>query len=132
MEIAARCSFDLSELSYEYPDEIADGESPITRLERLARDGLKRRYPDGASGKAKAQLEKELKLVAKLNFPAYFLTVYDIVQYARSQGILCQGRGSAANSIICYLLGITDVSPETITMEPLPCRSFHRLPRHPD
>ncbi|MFT6456584.1 error-prone DNA polymerase [Pseudophaeobacter arcticus] len=116
MEIAARCSFDLSELSYEYPDEIADGESPITRLERLARDGLKRRYPDGASGKAKAQLEKELKLVAKLNFPAYFLTVYDIVQYARSQGILCQGRGSAANSIICYLLGITDVSPETITM----------------
>jgi error-prone DNA polymerase len=116
MEIAARCCFDLSELSYEYPDEIADGESPMVRLERLARAGLKRRYPDGASDKAKAQLEKELKLVAKLDFPAYFLTVHDIVQYARSQGILCQGRGSAANSIICYLLGITDVSPETITM----------------
>lgn len=116
MEIAARCSFDLSELSYEYPDEIANGESPMARLERLAREGLIRRYPQGATEKAKAQLEKELKLVAKLDFPAYFLTVHDIVQYARSQGILCQGRGSAANSIICYLLGITDVSPETITM----------------
>ncbi|MBI1492585.1 error-prone DNA polymerase [Halocynthiibacter styelae] len=116
MEIAARCSFDLGELSYEYPDEIADGESSMARLERLAREGLVRRYPKGASEKAKAQLEKELKLVAKLDFPAYFLTVHDIVQYARSQGILCQGRGSAANSIICYLLGITDVSPETITM----------------
>ncbi|WP_122075607.1 error-prone DNA polymerase [Pseudophaeobacter sp. EL27] len=116
MEIAARCSFDLSELSYEYPDEIAKGEAPMVRLERLAREGLKRRYPDGANDKAKAQLAKELKLIAKLNFPAYFLTVHDIVQYARGQGILCQGRGSAANSIICYLLGITDVSPETITM----------------
>ena len=116
MEIAVQCSFDLSELSYEYPDEIADGESPMARLERLARTGLKRRYPNGATSKAKAQLEKELKLVAKLDFPAYFLTVHDIVQYARSQGILCQGRGSAANSIICYLLGITDVSPEVITM----------------
>ena len=77
---------------------------------------MKRRYPDGASVKVKALLEKELKLVAKLDFPAYFLTVHDIVQYARSQGILCQGRGSAANSIICYLLGITDVRPETIAM----------------
>ena len=116
MEIAARCSFDLSELSYEYPDEISDGETPMARLERLAREGVVRRYPQGATEKAKAQLEKELKLIAKLDFPAYFLTVHDIVQYARSQGILCQGRGSAANSIICYLLGITDVSPETITM----------------
>ncbi len=116
MEIAARCSFDLSELSYEYPDEIADGERPMARLERLAREGLQRRYPQGPTEKAKNQLEKELKLVTKLDFPAYFLTVHDIVQYARSQGILCQGRGSAANSIICYLLGITDVSPETITM----------------
>ncbi|WP_166415526.1 error-prone DNA polymerase [Cochlodiniinecator piscidefendens] len=116
MEIVARCGFDLSELSYEYPDEIADGETPMVRLERLARTGLVKRYPQGATEKAKAQLEKELKLVAKLKFPAYFLTVHDIVQYARSQGILCQGRGSAANSIICYLLGITDVSPEAITM----------------
>ena len=116
LEITARCSFDLSELSYEYPDEIAEGESPMARLERLARDGLTRRYPQGATDKARAQLEKELKLIAKLDFPAYFLTVHEIVEYARGQGILCQGRGSAANSIICYLLGITDVSPETITM----------------
>ncbi|MEP3347408.1 MAG: error-prone DNA polymerase [Litoreibacter sp.] len=116
LEISARCSFDLSELSYEYPDEISDGESPMARLGRLAHAGLSQRYPNGPTDKAKAQLEKELKLIAKLNFPAYFLTVHDIVQYARSQGILCQGRGSAANSIVCYLLGITDVSPETITM----------------
>jgi error-prone DNA polymerase len=116
LEISARCSFDLSELSYEYPDEISNCETSMERLERLAREGLKRRYPQGATPKAYAQLEKELKLVSKLDFPSYFLTVHDIVQYARSQKILCQGRGSAANSIICYLLGITDVSPETISM----------------
>ncbi|MDA5093819.1 error-prone DNA polymerase [Aliiroseovarius sp. KMU-50] len=115
-EIAARCGFDLSELSYEYPDEIGGGEDPMARLSRLAHEGLARRYPQGASDKARAQLEKELKLVKRLDFPTYFLTVHDIVQFARSQRILCQGRGSAANSIICYLLGITDVGPETITM----------------
>ncbi len=115
-EIAARCGFCLSELSYEYPDEISDGEAPQARLERLTHEGLKRRYPKGAPEKAHLQVAKELKLVKKLNFPAYFLTVHDIVQFARSQGILCQGRGSAANSILCYLLGITDVSPEIITM----------------
>ncbi len=116
MEITARCSFSLRELSYEYPDEIADGEHPQNRLARLAAEGLKRRYPDGAPDKAHAQVKKELTLVEKLKFPAYFLTVHDIVQFARSEGILCQGRGSAANSILCYLLGITDVSPETISM----------------
>lgn len=116
IEIAARCTFCLSELSYEYPDEISKGEDPQQRLARLAMEGLKRRYPDGATEKARAQVKKELTLVEKLDFPAYFLTVHDIVQFARSQGILCQGRGSAANSILCYLLGITDVSPETITM----------------
>ncbi len=117
LEIAARCGFCLSQLSYEYPDEIAEGgEDPQERLARLAREGLQRRYPQGAPEKAHAQVKKELALVEKLNFPAYFLTVHDIVQFAKSQGILCQGRGSAANSILCYLLGITDVSPETITM----------------
>ena len=116
LEIAARCGFCLSELSYEYPDEISVDESPQERLARLAHEGLKRRYPDGAPDKAHAQVKKELALVEKLEFPAYFLTVHDIVQFARSEGILCQGRGSAANSILCYLLGITDVSPETITM----------------
>ncbi|MDA8747870.1 PHP domain-containing protein, partial [Litoreibacter sp.] len=116
LEIADRCSFCLSELSYEYPDEVSDHEQPQERLARLAKEGLKRRYPNGATDKAHAQVKKELALVAKLDFPAYFLTVHDIVQFARSKGILCQGRGSAANSILCYLLGITDVSPETITM----------------
>ncbi|MEP5758986.1 MAG: error-prone DNA polymerase [Litoreibacter sp.] len=116
LEIAARCSFCLSELSYQYPDEISDSERPQKRLARLAKEGLKRRYPNGATDKALAQVKKELILIEKLNFPAYFLTVHDIVQFARSKDILCQGRGSAANSILCYLLGITDVSPEVITM----------------
>lgn len=116
LEIAARCSFCLSELSYEYPDEVAGDETPQKRLERLAREGLKRRYPDGAPPRVHALMDKELGLVAELGFPAYFLTVHDIVQYARSIGILCQGRGSAANSILCYLLGITDVGPDQITM----------------
>jgi len=116
LEIAARCSFDLAELSYEYPDEISGSEAPQDRLERLAREGIRRRYPDGAPEKVHETMQKELALVAELNFPAYFLTVHDIVQYARSRGILCQGRGSAANSILCYLLGITDVAPEMIAM----------------
>jgi error-prone DNA polymerase len=116
LEIAARCAFDLSELSYEYPDEITDGESPDARLERLARAGLARRYPQGASDRVHALLDKELALVKELKFPAYFLTVHDIVAEARARGILCQGRGSAANSILCYLLGITDVSPDMIGM----------------
>ncbi len=116
LEIAARCAFDLSELSYEYPDEITNGESPDARLERLARAGLARRYPQGASDRVHALLDKELALVKELKFPAYFLTVHDIVAEARARGVLCQGRGSAANSILCYLLGITDVSPDMIGM----------------
>jgi error-prone DNA polymerase len=115
-EIAARCSFCLSELSYEYPDEISDGEMPQARLDRLARTGLQHRFPKGISERHSALLEKELRLVADLGFAAYFLTVNDIVDYAKGQGILCQGRGSAANSILCYALGITDVSPDQITM----------------
>jgi error-prone DNA polymerase len=116
MEIAAQCSFCLSELSYEYPDEVSEGETPQDRLERLTYEGLKRRYPNGASDRVHGLVEKELKIVAELGYPAYFLTVYDIVSFARSVGILCQGRGSAANSILCYLLGITDVSPDMIAM----------------
>lgn len=115
-EIAARCSFCLSELGYEYPDEISESETPQQRLERLVRQGLERRYPDGAPKRVHDLIAKELALVSELGFPAYFLTVHDIVQFARSQGILCQGRGSAANSILCYLLGITDVSPDQIAM----------------
>lgn len=116
VEIAHRCTFDLGQLSYDYPDEIADGEPPMTRLTRLAEEGMARRYPDGAPDRARQLMAKELAVVEELNFPAYFLTVHDIVQYARSQDILCQGRGSAANSILCYFLGITDVKPEMIGM----------------
>ncbi len=116
LEIADKCSFDLGELSYEYPHEETEGETPQQRLERLAKEGLKRRYPNGPPDRALQLMDKELAVVSELNFPAYFLTVHDIVQFAKSQGILCQGRGSAANSILCYLLGITDVSPDMIAM----------------
>ncbi|MCV6825823.1 MULTISPECIES: error-prone DNA polymerase [Halocynthiibacter] len=116
LEIAAQCSFDLSELSYEYPYEEIEGETPYARLERLAREGLEWRYPDGPPDRAISLMTKELAVVKELDFPAYFLTVHEIVQFAKSQGILCQGRGSAANSILCYLLGITDVSPNMIAM----------------
>lgn len=116
LEIAARCGFDLSELSYEYPDEMSEGETPQARLERLAREGVKRRYPDGASERVHQLMQKELALIDELQYAPYFLTVRDIVQEARARGILCQGRGSAANSILCYLLGITDVSPDMIGM----------------
>ncbi|GLQ36183.1 error-prone DNA polymerase [Amylibacter marinus] len=116
IEIADRCSFDLGELSYEYPHEETEAETPQERLERLAKEGLKRRYPDGPPDRALELMQKELTVVKELKFPAYFLTVHDIVQFAKSQGILCQGRGSAANSILCYLLGITDVSPDMIAM----------------
>ena len=116
LEIATRCSFDLCELSYEYPDEIMGGVPPQERLERLTHEGLENRYPAGVPEHALKLADKELRLIAKLNFAAYFLTVHDIIRFARSRGILCQGRGSAANSIICYALGITDVGPETITM----------------
>ncbi|MFM2367273.1 MAG: hypothetical protein RIR95_1881, partial [Pseudomonadota bacterium] len=116
LEVAARCNFDLSELSYEYPDEATDNETPQDRLARLAEEGLHRRYPGGISDRVRGLAVKELAMVAKLGFAAYFLTVHDIVQFARSRGILCQGRGSAANSILCFALGITDVGPETITM----------------
>ncbi|MHA3913757.1 PHP domain-containing protein [Halovulum sp. GXIMD14793] len=117
LEIAGRCSFDLSELSYTYPDEITEGgESPMDRLTRLAHEGLAQRYPQGPTQKALDLMAKELAVVQDLNYPAYFLTVYDIVAYARSQGILCQERDSAANSILCYLLGITDVKPDMIGM----------------
>jgi len=116
LDIAARCAFDLGQLSYEYPDEVAQDEAPQARLERLAREGMARRYPQGASQRVQALMAKELTLVAELKYAAYFLTVHDIVVEARARGILCQGRGSAANSILCYLLGITDVSPDMIGM----------------
>lgn len=115
-EIAARAAFSLDELSYEYPSENAPGESAAQRLTRLAEAGLNWRYPEGPPDRARAQMAHELSLIAKLRYEPYFLTVHDIVAFARERGILCQGRGSAANSVVCYALGVTSVSPEIGTM----------------
>lgn len=114
--IAEACKFSLDELKYEYPDEITDGMEPNERLRALTEDGLARRYPDGVPLKVRAMVEKEMSLIADLDYARYFLTVHDIVAFARSKNILCQGRGSAANSVVCYALGITEASPEMITM----------------
>ena len=114
--IAEGCRFRLDELRYEYPSEIAGGEGPDDRLARLAAAGLAARYPAGAPDRVRAQMAHELALIGKLAYAPYFLTVHDIVAFARSRGILCQGRGSAANSVVCYALGVTSVSPEIGTM----------------
>ncbi len=116
LEIAATCSFQLDELSYNYPNESNQVETAQDRLARLTYEGLERRCPNGIPQRYLDLAEKELTLVGELQYAAYFLTVYDIVQFARSNDILCQGRGSAANSILCYALAITDVSPDMITM----------------
>ena len=115
LAIARRCTFSLDELRYQYPDE-GRGEPPQARLERLAREGLVWRYKSQIPEKARAYVERELELIGKLGYAPYFLTVRDIVAFARSRGILCQGRGSAANSTVCYALGITEIAPETISM----------------
>ncbi|WP_135447580.1 error-prone DNA polymerase [Tabrizicola caldifontis] len=115
-DVAARAAFSLDELRYEYPSENAPGETASQRLARLAEEGLRWRYPEGAPSRVRAQMAHELALIAKLAYEPYFLTVHDIVAFARSRGILCQGRGSAANSVVCYALGVTSVSPEIGTM----------------
>ena len=116
VEIADRCAFRLDDLRYHYPDEAMDGEPAQDRLERLSREGLQWRYPKGAPAKIRSRVDKELRLIGELGYAPYFLTVHDIVAFARSKGILCQGRGSAANSVVCYLLGVTEVPPESITL----------------
>ncbi|MGR3380513.1 error-prone DNA polymerase [Roseovarius indicus] len=115
-QLAETLAFSLDELRYEYPSELSDGETPASRLRRLAYEGLRWRYPYGAPDKVRNMLEHELALIAKLKYEPYFLTVNDVVAFARSRDILCQGRGSAANSVVCYCLGVTSVSPETGTM----------------
>ena len=115
-DLAARLAFSLDELRYEYPSEVTGAETAAGRLARLAQDGLHWRYPYGVPDKVQAQVVHELALIAKLSYEPYFLTVHDIVLFARERGILCQGRGSAANSIVCYALGVTSVSPEIGTM----------------
>jgi DNA-directed DNA polymerase III PolC len=114
--LAARLTFSLDELRYEYPSEVAPGETPATRLRRLSEQGLRWRYPGGAPDRVRAMLEHELALIARLKYEPYFLTVHDVVAFARGRDILCQGRGSAANSVTCYALGVTSVSPEIGTM----------------
>jgi error-prone DNA polymerase len=112
LRVAERCHFSLDELRYQYPSEVVpEGETPASYLRRLAYEGAARRWPAGIAAKAHEQIEHELALISELNYEHYFLTVYDIVAFARSQGILCQGRGSAANSVVCYCLGITEVDP---------------------
>lgn len=115
-KIARDCTFSLDELRYEYPDEITNGLQPNDRLRQLTDNGLKWRYPDGVPIRVQAMVEKEMRVIRELDYARYFLTVHDVVAFARSQNILCQGRGSAANSVICYALGITEASPDTISM----------------
>jgi len=114
--IAGRLDFRLDQLRYEYPSEIAGDETAAERLARLARSGLGWRYSAGIPETATRQMDHELALIGKLGYAPYFLTVHDIVAFARERGILCQGRGSAANSVVCYALGVTSVSPEIGTM----------------
>ncbi len=112
VEIAARCTFSLSELRYQYPDESeVPGETPQQALERQVAESVPLRYPDGLPPDVDRQLRHELRLIADLDYAPYFLTVNSIVRFARGKDILCQGRGSAANSAVCYVLGITSIDP---------------------
>ena len=117
LAIAERCNFSLEELRYEYPHELVPaGETPTTWLRKLTEAGLRRRFPDAIPEKARTLVERELALIAELRYEPFFLTVHDVVRYARENDILCQGRGSSANSIVCYALGITAVGPERLEM----------------
>jgi len=115
--IADQCDFDLGSLKYEYPSELVpSGETASTYLRTLVEKGIKQRFPDGAPENILATIEKELRLIQEQAYEYFFLTIYDIVQFAKSQGILYQGRGSAANSIVCYCLEITAVDPRQISV----------------
>lgn len=118
VEIAARCHFSLDELAYEYPAELVpEGHTPTSWLRVLAERGARtERYPQGVPAAVQAQIERELALIRELRYEAFFLTVHDVVRFARRKGILCQGRGSAANSAVCYCLGITEVDPTQTTL----------------
>ncbi len=117
LRFLARCDFSLDELKYEYPDETRAGfPTPQAALAAFAEEGARRRCPNGITERVRRALDHELAVIAELNYAPYFLTVHDIVGFARSRGILCQGRGSAANSVICFCLGITDVDPERVDL----------------
>ncbi len=112
VEIAERCTFSLDELRYRYPvEDLPDGRTSAQHLHQLTFEGARERYPEGVPGDVRAQLEKELALIHELEYDGYFLTMHELVRFCRREGILCQGRGSAANSAVCYCLGITAVDP---------------------
>ncbi len=115
-DVSNQCHFSLDELKYNYPSEVLGNEVPIVRLRYIMEKGLEKRYPSGIPKKVSKQSEEELRLIKTLCYEPYFLTVYDLVKFAKERGILCQGRGSAANSVVCYALGITSVSPEIGSM----------------
>ncbi len=116
--LASACAFSLDELGYEYPAELVpEGSTPISHLRRLTEAGAREvRYPQGVPPSVQAQIDRELQLIEEMRYEPFFLTVHDVVRYARSVGILCQGRGSAANSAVCYCLGITEVDPTQTTL----------------
>ncbi|KQO27218.1 error-prone DNA polymerase [Acidovorax sp. Leaf78] len=117
LQVAARCSFSLDELKYQYPDEVVPaGLTAAGYLRQVTYEGAGRRWPAGIPAKVQGQIEHELSLICELHYEHYFLTVYDIVAFARSRHILCQGRGSAANSVVCYCLGITEVDPARMSV----------------
>ena len=117
LQVVARCHFSLDELKYQYPDEVVPaGETPSSYLRRITYEGAGRRWPEGITAKIQTQIEYELDLIADLKYEHYFLTVADIVAFARSQHILCQGRGSAANSVVCYCVGVTEVDPARMSV----------------
>ncbi len=112
LEIAESCAFSLDELRYQFSEEsLPEGFTVQSYLVHLVEEGLRSRYPNGVPQKVRAQIRKELELIEKLHFAGYFLALWDIVRFAREKGILCQGRGSAANSAVCYALGITAIDP---------------------
>ena len=116
-DIAARCNFNLKQLQYQYPHELVPpGLTASAYLRQITEAGILQRWPDGANSKVRQLIEHELQLIAELRYEAYFLTVYDVVKFARGRSILCQGRGSAANSAVCYCLGITEVDPARMSM----------------
>ncbi|MFZ2235268.1 MAG: error-prone DNA polymerase, partial [Dokdonella sp.] len=117
VRIAERCQFKLDDLNYVYPRELVpDGETPISWLRQLTREGAAKRWPQGTPDSVLAQIEQELVLIQTLEYEAFFLTVHDVVRFAREQKILCQGRGSSANSVVCFCLHITEVDPTRVQL----------------
>jgi error-prone DNA polymerase len=117
LAVAGRCSFDFKQLQYDYPHELVpEGLDATRHLRNLVEAGIRWRWPGGIADKHRGEIEKELGLIKELNYENYFLTVHEIMQFARGEGILCQGRGSAANSVVCFALGITEIDPDRVKL----------------